>query len=72
MNNLKNERLQALLTQKELAEQAGVSTRTVINAERGEPIRVRTRRKLLNALALPIECHEEVFGPVIPSEQETT
>lgn len=46
-------RLYCLLTQRQLAEQSGVSRSTIVAAEHGARLRVATIDKLARALALP-------------------
>jgi transcriptional regulator with XRE-family HTH domain len=50
--NLKTLRLRSLLTQRELADKAGVSRGTVVRIEDGQPANVATVRKLAEALGV--------------------
>ena len=52
MNKLKAERLRQEMTQRELAEEAGCTVRTIHNAETGRSVRRDTQRRVLKALGL--------------------
>lgn len=66
--NLRRWREHALLTQKELAEQAGVSRPTLVRAEQGEPISMLNIRRLAGALEVkPDQLLYEVPGPTVAS-----
>jgi DNA-binding XRE family transcriptional regulator len=54
-------RERAILTQAQLAEQAGIGRATVIAAERGDRVRVHVLEKL--ARALGVEKQALVYGP---------
>ena len=60
-NRVRQLREDLLMTREELADQAGVSLRTVWSVENGIPCRVLTKRKILRALGIPKEEHAEVF-----------
>lgn len=49
------------MTLQELAQRAGVSTRTVWSVEKGHPCRVHTKRRILRALGVPRSEHRDVF-----------
>ena len=49
---LRRVRLDQALTQRDLAEQAGVTQTTIVKAERGAPVRLSTQRKLAAALGV--------------------
>ena len=57
---LREVRLRALLTQGQLAEQAGVSRQSITRAERGEPVAPATIRRLARALRVAPEI---LMGP---------
>ena len=64
MADLRLERERALLTQEELAKEAGISVRLVSYAENGRPVSIRTKQRILDTLKIPRDEHERVFGPV--------
>jgi len=49
------------MTREELAARAGVSLRTVWSVESGNPCRLPTKRRILEALGLARTDHREVF-----------
>jgi DNA-binding XRE family transcriptional regulator len=61
MNKLREARLSAMLTQKELAKKSGVSVRTILEVEKGSNCQMFTKRKLLFGLGLPFERRHEIF-----------
>ena len=63
-SRLKIARERALLTQAQLAEKAGVAPRTIVNAEQGGNTSATCKRKILLALGIPMDQHEDYFGPV--------
>jgi len=64
MHKLKELRIERKWTQAELAERAGLAHNTVVRAEKGLPVRVDTRRKLLTVLGVPYSEHAAIFGPL--------
>ncbi len=48
-------------TQNDLAERAGVSTRTIHAIEKGRPCRQATKRHILSALGVPWEARSDYF-----------
>lgn len=56
LSRLKELREEAMLSQRDLAEQAGISQTTVVHAEAGTDVRFVTVRKLAEALGVaPVE-----------------
>lgn len=53
---LRDRRLALGLTQEDLADRAGVSRSAVQDAERGEPVRVSTAKKLASVLQISWTC----------------
>lgn len=64
MSRLRIERERALMTQEELAAKARVGARIVSYAENGKRVSIRTKKRLLDALGIPHDRHEDIFGPV--------
>ncbi len=62
MTGLIGARVQALLTQAQLARKARVAQRTIVSIEAGKASRLCTQRRLLKALGIPFERRAEVFG----------
>lgn len=61
--NLRELREKYGYTQRMLAEDAGVSRRTISQAEKGrKPLGLTSRKLILDALGVPFEKHIEVFG----------
>ncbi len=60
-NRLREFREELLMTRMELARRAGISLRTVWSAENGDPCRLLTKRKILQALGVPKNEHRRVF-----------
>ena len=54
MSRLRHARISRLLTQRQLAQRAKVSVRTVWNAEHNHPTHSSTKRKLLKGLGLEL------------------
>ena len=65
MNHLKRIREELLLSRAELARKAGVSPLTIQRVEEGQPCRLDTKRKIIEALkhASPINHMEDVVVP---------
>jgi DNA-binding XRE family transcriptional regulator len=61
-NNLRQLRLDRMLSKAELARRAGVSTLTIDRIERGLSCRMDTKRKILEALGLTPQDRVMVFG----------
>ncbi len=55
LSRLRELREDALLSQRDLAERAGVSQTTIVHAEQGQDVRFITARKLAQALNVPAE-----------------
>ncbi len=55
LSRLRELREDALLSQRDLAERAGVSQTTIVHAEQGRDVRFVTVRKLAEALGVPAE-----------------
>jgi transcriptional regulator with XRE-family HTH domain len=53
-------------TQNDLAERAGVSTRTIHAIEKGRPCRQATKRHILSALGVPWEARGDYFTGARP------
>lgn len=63
MNRIRAARQALGWTQSQLAQKAGVSTRTIHAVEKGRTCRQATKRHILNALDVPWEMRNEYFGP---------
>ena len=63
MNRLREYREQRMLTQRELADRAKVSVRTVRSVEAGRPCRLSTQARILQALGLTHLDRSRVFPP---------
>jgi DNA-binding XRE family transcriptional regulator len=61
-NNVKEFRDNLMMSKAELARKAGISVQTLNRIERGEPCRVDTQRKILEALNLKVEDKDKVFA----------
>lgn len=61
-NKVKKFRDNLMMSKAELARKAGISVQTLNRIERGEPCRVDTQRKILEALNLTVEDKDRVFG----------
>ena len=61
MNRIRAARQAMGWTQNDLAERAGVSTRTIHAIEKGRPCRQATKRHILNALGVPWEARADYF-----------
>ncbi len=61
-NNLRQLRLDRMMSKAELARRAGVSTLTIDRIERGLSCRMDTKRKILEALGLTPQDRVAVFG----------
>ena len=61
-NNLRQLRLDRMLSKAELARRAGLSTLTIDRIERGLSCRMDTKRKILEALGLTPQDRVMVFG----------
>lgn len=61
-NKVKEFRDNLMMSKAELARKAGISVQTLNRIERGEPCRVDTQRKILEALNLKVEDKDRVFG----------
>lgn len=62
-NKVKEFRDNLMMSKAELARKAGISVQTLNRIERGEPCRVDTQRKILEALNLTVEEKDKVFTP---------
>ncbi len=60
-NNVRELRVNQLLSKAELARRAGVSVLTIDRVERGEPCRLDTKRKILLGLGLKVEDRHLAF-----------
>jgi len=60
-NNLRQVREPRMLSKAELARRAGISPLTIDRIEKGMPLRIATRRKILLALGLKLSQWREVF-----------
>jgi DNA-binding XRE family transcriptional regulator len=60
---LRDARLRKLLTQRQLAERAGVTQATIVRIERGEPAYPSTLRKLARALGVEPETFSDLVRP---------
>lgn len=61
MSKLKKVREDRLISKSELARKAGVSTVTIDRIERGYSCRVATKRRILEALSIPVKDKDKVF-----------
>ena len=61
-NNVRNIRMEKMMSKAELARRAGMSTLTIDRVERGLPCRMDTKRKILEALGLKPSDRVMVFG----------
>jgi DNA-binding XRE family transcriptional regulator len=72
MNRIRAARQAFGWTQSQLAQKAGVSTRTIHAIEKGKTCRQATKRHILNALGVPWDMRDEYFGraarPVRPHQ----
>ena len=59
MNRIRAARQALGWTQNDLAQRAGVSTRTIHAIEKGRPCRQATKRHILNALGVPWEARAD-------------
>ncbi len=57
-------------TQNDLAQRAGVSTRTIHAIEKGRPCRQATKRHILNALGVPWENRADYFTVAKPVRRD--
>ena len=57
-------------TQNDLAERAGVSTRTIHAIEKGRPCRQATKRHILSALGVPWDARGDYFMSARPVRRE--
>ena len=60
-NHLKKIREDWMLSKAELARKAGLSVLTIDRIEKGFPCRHSTKRKILEALDIPLEDRQTVF-----------
>jgi DNA-binding XRE family transcriptional regulator len=61
-NNVRNLRMERMMSKAELARRAGLSTLTIDRVERGMACRMDTKRKILEALGLTPSDRVKVFG----------
>ena len=66
MNRIRAARQALGWTQTDLANRAGVSTRTIHAIEKGRPCRQATKRHILNALGVPWEARADYFAVARP------
>lgn len=66
-NHLKKVREDRMMSKAELARKAGLSVLTIDRIEKGYPCRHSTKRKILEALEIPLEDRRIVF----PDPEET-
>jgi DNA-binding XRE family transcriptional regulator len=66
MNRIRAARQALGWTQNDLAQKAGVSTRTIHAIEKGRPCRQATKRHILNALGVPWEHRADYFATARP------
>jgi DNA-binding XRE family transcriptional regulator len=66
MNRIRAARQAIGWTQTDLAHKANVSPRTIHAVEKGRPCRQATKRRILQALAVPWEMRFEYFGIARP------
>lgn len=69
-NNVREMRIQRMLSKAELARRANVSVLTIDRVEKGYPCRMDTKRKLLEALELTLEDRVRVFGEDVLTDEE--
>ncbi len=65
-NHLKKVREDRMMSKAELARKAGLSVLTIDRIEKGFPCRHSTKRKILEALEIPLENRQLVF----PTQEE--
>ena len=70
MNRIRAARQAMGWTQNDLAERAGVSTRTIHAIEKGRPCRQATKRHILSALGVPWEARGDYFTGARPVRHE--
>ena len=70
MNRIRAARQALGWTQNDLAQRAGVSTRTIHAIEKGRPCRQATKRHILNALGVPWEARNDYFAVARPARRE--
>ena len=70
MNRIRAARQALGWTQNDLAQRAGVSTRTIHAIEKGRPCRQATKRHILNALGVPWENRADYFTLARPARRE--
>ncbi len=70
MNRIRAARQALGWTQKDLAQRAGVSTRTIHAIEKGRPCRQATKRHILNALGVPWESRADYFTQARPVRRD--
>ena len=70
MNRIRAARQALGWTQNELAQRAGVSTRTIHAIEKGRPCRQATKRHILNALGVPWENRNDYFTQARPVRRD--
>ena len=71
MNRIRAARQALGWTQSQLAQRAGISTRTIHAVEKGMTCRQATKRLILNALGVPWDMRNEYFGPMVRSVRPT-
>ena len=71
MNRIRAARQALGWTQTDLADRAGVSTRTIHAIEKGRPCRQATKRHILNALGVPWDARAEYFTMARPVRPQT-
>ncbi len=71
MNRIRAARQALGWTQSQLAQRAGISTRTIHAVEKGLTCRQATKRLILNALGVPWDMRSDYFGPLIRSVRMT-
>jgi DNA-binding XRE family transcriptional regulator len=60
-NSLKKVRESFMISKAELARKANISALTISRIERGEPCRMKTKRKIILALGLKLSDKNKVF-----------
>ena len=70
MNRIRAARQALGWTQNDLAERAGVSTRTIHAIEKGRPCRQATKRHILSALGVPWDARADYFPTARPVRRE--
>ncbi len=70
MNRIRAARQAIGWTQNDLAERAGVSTRTIHAIEKGRPCRQATKRHILSALGVPWNARDDYFMSARPVRRE--